>query len=153
MSLATIEAGGEGLAALEAEAKGARAAYRAAADALLQLGQRAYATHQRKPHQGHGQRQDDARADRNAVGVGVPVAERTLPHGLVERRHLRLGARGSLGVAELAELVGRDTKTDIALLKVKTDKPLAAVDELDRMRERYAAAGGAPVGFGGAPGA
>ena len=33
-----------------------------------------------------------------------------------------------------AEVVGRDTKTDIAVLKVKTDKPLAAV-ELGRQRQ------------------
>ena len=51
-----------------------------------------------------------------------------------------------------AELVGRDTKTDIALLKVKTDKPLAAVTWGDSDAARvgdWVLAIGNPFGLGG----
>ena len=51
-----------------------------------------------------------------------------------------------------AELVGRDTKTDIALLKVKTDKPLAAVTWGDSDEARvgdWVLAIGNPFGLGG----
>src|SRR6516165_4323533 len=51
-----------------------------------------------------------------------------------------------------AELVGRDTKTDIALLKVKTDKPLAAVIWGDSDAARvgdWVLAIGNPFGLGG----
>ncbi|MBO0737436.1 MAG: DegQ family serine endoprotease [Alphaproteobacteria bacterium] len=51
-----------------------------------------------------------------------------------------------------AEVVGRDTKTDIALLKVKTDKPLAAVSWGDSEASRvgdWVLAIGNPFGLGG----
>jgi serine protease Do len=51
-----------------------------------------------------------------------------------------------------AELVGRDTKTDIALLKVKTDKPLSAVSWGDSDAARvgdWVLAIGNPFGLGG----
>jgi serine protease Do len=51
-----------------------------------------------------------------------------------------------------AELVGRDTKTDIAVLKVKTDKPLVAVDWGDSDAARvgdWVLAIGNPFGLGG----
>jgi len=51
-----------------------------------------------------------------------------------------------------AELVGRDTKTDIALLKVKTDKPLTAVTWGDSDASRvgdWVLAIGNPFGLGG----
>src|SRR5215831_5681940 len=51
-----------------------------------------------------------------------------------------------------AELIGRDTKTDIALLKVKTDKPLAAVTWGDSEAARvgdWVLAIGNPFGLGG----
>jgi serine protease Do len=51
-----------------------------------------------------------------------------------------------------AELIGRDTKTDIALLKVRTDKPLAAVtwgdSEVARVGDWVLAIGN-PFGLGG----
>src|SRR6516225_3204128 len=51
-----------------------------------------------------------------------------------------------------AELIGRDTKTDIALLKVKTDKPLAALtwgdSEVARVGDWVLAIGN-PFGLGG----
>ncbi len=51
-----------------------------------------------------------------------------------------------------AELIGRDTKTDIALLKVKTDKPLAAATWGDSDKSRvgdWVLAIGNPFGLGG----
>jgi serine protease Do len=51
-----------------------------------------------------------------------------------------------------AELIGRDTKTDIAVLKVKTDKPLVAVDWGDSDKARvgdWVLAIGNPFGLGG----
>jgi len=51
-----------------------------------------------------------------------------------------------------AELVGRDTKTDIAVLKVKTDKPLTAVAWGDSDKSRvgdWVLAIGNPFGLGG----
>ena len=51
-----------------------------------------------------------------------------------------------------AELVGRDTKTDIAVLKVKTDKPLVAVQWGDSDKSRvgdWVLAIGNPFGLGG----
>ena len=51
-----------------------------------------------------------------------------------------------------AELIGRDTKTDIAVLKVKTDKPLTAVDWGDSDKSRvgdWVLAIGNPFGLGG----
>ena len=51
-----------------------------------------------------------------------------------------------------AELVGRDTKTDIAVLKVKTDKPLVAVQWGDSDASRvgdWVLAIGNPFGLGG----
>src|SRR5262249_35779138 len=51
-----------------------------------------------------------------------------------------------------AELVGRDTKTDIAVLKVKTDKPLVAVPWGDSDKSRvgdWVLAIGNPFGLGG----
>jgi len=51
-----------------------------------------------------------------------------------------------------AELVGRDTKTDIAVLKVKTDKPLVAVPWGDSDKARvgdWVLAIGNPFGLGG----
>jgi serine protease Do len=51
-----------------------------------------------------------------------------------------------------AELIGRDTKTDIALLKVKTDKPLAALTWGDSEAARvgdWVLAIGNPFGLGG----
>jgi serine protease Do len=51
-----------------------------------------------------------------------------------------------------AELVGRDTKTDIALLKVKTDKPLSAANWGDSDAARvgdWVLAIGNPFGLGG----
>src|SRR5438045_9083934 len=51
-----------------------------------------------------------------------------------------------------AELVGRDTKTDIALLKVKTDKPLSAATWGDSDASRvgdWVLAIGNPFGLGG----
>jgi serine protease Do len=51
-----------------------------------------------------------------------------------------------------AELVGRDTKTDIALLKVKTDKPLTAASWGDSDASRvgdWVLAIGNPIGLGG----
>jgi serine protease Do len=51
-----------------------------------------------------------------------------------------------------AELVGRDTKTDVAILKVKTDKPLAAARWGDSDKARvgdWVLAIGNPFGLGG----
>ncbi len=51
-----------------------------------------------------------------------------------------------------AELVGRDTKTDVAVLKVKTDKPLAAARWGDSEKARvgdWVLAIGNPFGLGG----
>ena len=51
-----------------------------------------------------------------------------------------------------AEVVGRDTKTDIAVLKVKADKPLTAVDWGDSDKSRvgdWVLAIGNPFGLGG----
>ena len=51
-----------------------------------------------------------------------------------------------------AEVVGRDTKTDIAVLKVKTDKPLTAVQWGDSDKSRvgdWVLAIGNPFGLGG----
>ncbi len=51
-----------------------------------------------------------------------------------------------------AELVGRDTKTDVAVLKVKTDKPLVAVNWGDSDKARvgdWVLAIGNPFGLGG----
>ena len=51
-----------------------------------------------------------------------------------------------------AEVVGRDTKTDVAVLKVKTDKPLAAVRWGDSDKSRvgdWVLAIGNPFGLGG----
>jgi serine protease Do len=51
-----------------------------------------------------------------------------------------------------AQVVGRDTKTDIALLKVKTDKPLTAVSWGDSDKSRvgdWVLAIGNPFGLGG----
>jgi serine protease Do len=51
-----------------------------------------------------------------------------------------------------AELVGHDTKTDIAVLKIKTDKPLVAVDWGDSDKARvgdWVLAIGNPFGLGG----
>ena len=51
-----------------------------------------------------------------------------------------------------AELIGRDTKTDVAVLKVKTDKPLTAVPWGDSDKSRvgdWVLAIGNPFGLGG----
>ncbi|MFD1625820.1 DegQ family serine endoprotease [Azospirillum griseum] len=56
------------------------------------------------------------------------------------------------GTAFPATLVGRDAKTDIALLKVKSDKPLPAVDWADSAKTRvgdWVMAVGNPFGLGG----
>ncbi len=56
------------------------------------------------------------------------------------------------GTALPATLVGRDAKTDIALLKVKSDKPLPSVDWADSAKTRvgdWVMAVGNPFGLGG----
>ncbi|MBP2226845.1 serine protease Do [Azospirillum agricola] len=56
------------------------------------------------------------------------------------------------GTALPATLVGRDAKTDIALLKVKSEKPLPAVDWADSAKTRvgdWVMAVGNPFGLGG----
>ncbi|CAO3421099.1 DegQ family serine endoprotease [Azospirillum endophyticum] len=56
------------------------------------------------------------------------------------------------GTAMPAKLIGRDAKTDLALLKVKSDKPLPAVDWADSDKTRvgdWVMAVGNPFGLGG----
>jgi len=56
------------------------------------------------------------------------------------------------GTALPATLVGRDAKTDLALLKVKSDKPLPSVDWADSAKTRvgdWVMAVGNPFGLGG----
>ncbi|WP_372398629.1 DegQ family serine endoprotease [Azospirillum sp. HJ39] len=56
------------------------------------------------------------------------------------------------GTAMPAKLIGRDAKTDIALLKVNSDKPLPAVDWADSAKTRvgdWVMAVGNPFGLGG----
>ena len=56
------------------------------------------------------------------------------------------------GTAMPAKLIGRDAKTDLALLKVKSDKPLPSVDWADSDKTRvgdWVMAVGNPFGLGG----
>nr|WP_244435222.1 trypsin-like peptidase domain-containing protein [Methylobacterium sp. B34] len=56
------------------------------------------------------------------------------------------------GTAMPAKVIGRDAKTDLALLKVKSDKPLPAVDWADSDKTRvgdWVMAVGNPFGLGG----
>ena len=61
-------------------------------------------------------------------------------------------ANFSDGTQLIAEVIGRDTKTDLAVLKVKTDKPLKALSFGDSARLRvgdWVMAIGNPFGLGG----
>jgi len=106
--------------------------------------------------QGHGDGAPDHGQPRKAVSLGSGFV--IDPAGLVvTNNHVIDGADEITVILQddtsiKAELVGRDVKTDLALLRVKTDHPLVAVKFGDSDRERvgdWVLAVGNPYGLGG----
>jgi serine protease Do len=106
-------------------------------------------------HQGHGQSEPQAETRKaTSLGSGFIVD----PSGYVVTNNHVINDADEITVILhdntnlKAELVGRDTKTDIAVLKVKADKPLTAVPWGDSDKSRvgdWVLAIGNPFGLGG----
>ncbi|MGH6842579.1 MAG: trypsin-like peptidase domain-containing protein, partial [Methylocella sp.] len=110
----------------------------------------------RRHQQGGGDRQDQKRRERksNSLGSGFVID----PSGIViTNNHVIADANEvtvifSDGQKLKAEIVGKDEKIDVAVLRVKPDKPLKAVKfgDSDKMRVGdWVVAVGNPFGLGG----
>ena len=103
--------------------------------------------------QGQGQ-QDTLPRQQTSLGSGFIVD----PSGLVATNHHVIDKADTItvtlqdGTSFKAEIVGQDTKTDLALLRIKSDKPLPAIKFGDSDKTRvgdWVLAIGNPFGLGG----
>ncbi len=110
----------------------------------------------RRHQQGGGDRQDQKRRERksNSLGSGFVIDASGI---VITNNHVIADANEVTviftdGQKLKAEIVGKDEKVDVAVLRVKPDKPLKAVKfgDSDKMRVGdWVVAVGNPFGFGG----